>query len=190
MLCYASSESSQSNESGARSSSSSEVATEELICRICLGFSDETLGPLVKAELCGHEFHQVCLRTWLLEHSRCPLCNKRQRRPEETAEEQSQRQASEAEAVRQRIVADSREAIQLAQRAAAEQVPDAEGAQQDEEGGNDDEEDALEFQRILFLSSQPQAQQPAGQEDEDEEDDEDSAGTGTTEEYAEDESDD
>lgn len=141
---------SEGNSSSGAAASASQAVSEPSKCMVCLGLADESTGPLIQAEHCGHEFHQECLRSWLLEQARCPLCNKRQRRPEETPEEAHQRQINEAEAARQRLVADGREAVQLAQHAAAEDEPDAE----DEE--REDEEGALEFQQILFLSAQGQ----------------------------------
>ncbi|KAH7436533.1 hypothetical protein KP509_05G024700 [Ceratopteris richardii] len=53
-----------------QTSSNTVVPTE---CAVCLALFAE-LDLILQLPLCGHVFHKVCMESWLLVHSSCPLC--------------------------------------------------------------------------------------------------------------------
>lgn len=48
------------------------VAAEEFVCAVCMG--EVRVGYRVIRLVCGHEFHQSCLRKWVMHRNVCPVC--------------------------------------------------------------------------------------------------------------------
>ena len=46
---------------------------EELQCIVCLNQIESGKGKVLS---CGHVFHLICLRSWLIEKVECPTCKK------------------------------------------------------------------------------------------------------------------
>ena len=46
---------------------------EDLQCIVCLNLIDSHKGKVLS---CGHVFHLICLRSWLIEKVECPTCKK------------------------------------------------------------------------------------------------------------------
>ena len=47
---------------------------EEDSCSICFD-NFEKFQKIKKLKNCGHEYHSSCIKKWLTEEKRCPVCN-------------------------------------------------------------------------------------------------------------------
>jgi len=55
---------------------SRDVVGDDAKCAICLDEYIESSSPAQQLELCRHQFHAACLKTWLSTspHQTCPIC--------------------------------------------------------------------------------------------------------------------
>ncbi len=56
------------------SSNNENDAGDSVTCSIC--FEDYVKKDMIMALACSHKFHSKCIKQWLQQNRRCPLCQK------------------------------------------------------------------------------------------------------------------